>query len=236
MTTRIAVAGAAGRMGRMILRTIASTPEARLAAAIDRLAAHDLGIELRPAEQALSSREVDVLIDFTMPEATAHHVALAAAAGVAAVVGTTGLDAAQREGLREAARRVPIVLAPNMSAGVNVLYKLVVDAARALGPTFDRVIVEAHHRAKKDAPSGTALRLAEIVGEAGGGEPEVLSIRGGDVVGDHTVMFLADGERIEITHRATSRETFARGAVRAALWVHGRPPGLYDMQDVLALR
>jgi 4-hydroxy-tetrahydrodipicolinate reductase len=169
------------------------------------------------------------------------------------VIGTTGLSPQARAAIGERAREVPMVLAPNMSVGVNALFRLVGEAARALGPSYEVEIVETHHRAKKDAPSGTALRLAEVAAEAlkldrassfvyeRHGEPGarragtigLQALRGGDVVGDHTVYFLADGERLELTHRATSRDNFARGAVRAARWVTGKPPGLYDMQDVL---
>jgi len=172
---------------------------------------------------------------------------------VALVLGTTGIPPEGRAEIAARAREAPIVLAPNMSVGVNALFRLVAEAARALGPSYEVEIVEMHHRAKKDAPSGTALRLAEVAadalkldrraafvyerrGETGARQPGTIglqALRGGDVVGDHTVFFLADGERLELTHRATSRENFARGAVRAARWVAGKPPGLYDMQDVL---
>jgi 4-hydroxy-tetrahydrodipicolinate reductase len=175
---------------------------------------------------------------------------------VALVVGTTGLPPQARAEIAALARQVPMVLAPNMSVGVNVLFRLASQAASALGPSYDVEIVETHHRAKKDAPSGTALRLAELAAEAleldarsaivyerhgetgarGAGTIGVQALRGGDVVGDHTVYFLAEGERLELTHRATSRENFARGAVRAARWVVGKPPALYDMQDVLGFK
>ena len=172
------------------------------------------------------------------------------------VIGTTGISVQDKEAIDLQARKIPIVLAPNMSVGVNVMLRLVADAARALGSGYDIEIVEAHHRAKRDAPSGTALRLAEAVAAASGrdlgksarferhgeigprtsDEIGIQTIRGGDVVGDHTVFFLGQGERIEITHRASSREILARGAVRAALWLHGRAPGLFDMRDVLGLK
>jgi 4-hydroxy-tetrahydrodipicolinate reductase len=200
--------------------------------------------------------EAAVWIDFSSAATTAANARAAVAAGAALVVGTTGLGASDKEAVAEAARSVPVVLSPNFSVGVNVLLKLVADATRALGPGYDLEIVEAHHRQKRDAPSGTALRLAEALAEASGRDlaataryerhgdvgprtqPEIglQTVRGGDVVGDHTVHFLGLGERIEITHRASSRDTFARGSVRAALWLATRPPGLYDMRDVLGLR
>jgi 4-hydroxy-tetrahydrodipicolinate reductase len=265
-TTRIAVLGAAGRMGRAIVRTLADTPGARLAAAVERPGSPDLGADagalaglplLGVAVQAdlPAAGAADVWIDFSAPAATVEHVRAAAAAGAAIVVGTTGLSTADKEVVAGAARAVPVVLAPNMSVGVTVLLKLVADAARALGPGYDIEVVEAHHKAKRDAPSGTALRLAEAAAEGSGRdlaktaryerhgdigprtaeEIGIQTIRGGDVVGDHTVFFLGLGERIEITHRASSRDTFARGAVRAAEWLAGRPPGLYDMRNVLGL-
>jgi 4-hydroxy-tetrahydrodipicolinate reductase len=184
------------------------------------------------------------------------NVRAAAAAGVRIVVGTTGLGPEDKQVLAEAATKTPVVFAPNMSVGVTVLLKLVADAARALGPGYDIEIVEAHHKAKRDAPSGTALRLAEAAAEGAGrdlgkvgryerhgdigprtpDEIGIQTIRGGDVVGDHTVFFLGLGERVEITHKASSRDTFARGAVRAAEWLASKGPGLYDMRDVLGIR
>ena len=193
-----------------------------------------------------------MVIDFTAPAASLEHAKVCAGRGVALVVGTTGLSAGQKDELRGAGRKVPVLLAPNMSVGVNVLFRLVAEAARALGPAYEVEIVETHHRMKRDAPSGTALRLAEVAagalglaadafvcqrqGETGARRPGTIGIqalRGGDVVGDHTVHFLADGERLELTHRASSRENFARGALRAARWLAGKKPGFYGMQDVL---
>jgi 4-hydroxy-tetrahydrodipicolinate reductase len=275
--TRIGVFGATGKMGSAIIRAIAATPGAVLAAAVER-AGHpaigqDAGVVVSgaslgvPIVSGTPANKTDVWIDFSIPSATIAAVRAAEAMNVAMVVGTTGLSAGDREQLRAASRSIPIVFTPNMSVGVNVLLKLVGDAARALGPGYDLEIVETHHRAKRDAPSGTALRLAEALAEATGrdlsvaaryerhgeigprtaGEIGIQTLRGGDVVGDHTVFFLGTGDRIEITHRATSRDTFAHGAVRAALWVAGRPagdaadgvprrkPGLYDMRDVLDL-
>jgi 4-hydroxy-tetrahydrodipicolinate reductase len=172
------------------------------------------------------------------------------------VIGSTGFSADEKARIRQDAARIPVVLSPNMSVGVNVMFALVAQAARVLGDAYDVEIVEMHHGKKKDAPSGTAVRLAEVAAESLGRDPArdvvyarhgmigerapreigVMSLRGGDVVGEHTVFFAGEGERLEVTHRATSRDQFARGALRAALWVKGRPPGLYDMHDVLGLR
>ncbi len=206
-------------------------------------------------EQALA-RGADVVIDFTAPAASLHHAKVCAERGVGLVVGTTGFSAQAKAELAGHAQRVPILMAPNMSVGVNVLFRLVAQAAHALGSSYEVEIVEMHHRAKKDAPSGTALRLAEVAadalgfdartstvyerhGEVGARKPGTIgvqTVRGGDVVGDHTVFFFADGERLELTHRASSRDNFARGAVRAARFLAGKKPGLYDMQDVLGFR
>jgi 4-hydroxy-tetrahydrodipicolinate reductase len=266
MATRIAVLGATGKMGCAIVRVIATDPQAGLAAAVERPGHPALGQDAGTAAGAAAAGvpiqaalpapgQAEVWIDFSIPAATMAAVPAAVAAKAALVVGTTGLGEAERQALAEAARQVPVVFAPNFSVGVNVLLKLVGDAARALGPAYDLEIVEAHHRAKRDAPSGTALRLGQALAEAAGrplaqsaryerhgeigarveGEIGIQTVRGGDVVGDHTVYFLGIGERIEITHRATSRDTFAQGAVRAAIWVAGRAPGLYDMRDVLGL-
>jgi 4-hydroxy-tetrahydrodipicolinate reductase len=266
-TVRIAVLGAAGKMGRAIVRALADEPSARLVVAVDRPGAPDLGQDagalagLPAASVAVVDRlphanEADVWIDFSAAAAAAEHAQAAAEAGTALVLGTTGLGGAERERVVANTQRIPVVLTPNMSVGINLLLRLVADAARALGPGYDIEVLEAHHRQKRDAPSGTALRLAEALAEATGrdlsqtaryarqgdvgprtdSEIGLQTLRGGDVVGDHTVFFFGLGERIEITHRASSRETFARGAVRAALWLHGRPPGLYDMRDVLQIR
>jgi len=203
-------------------------------------------------EKALE-RGADVVIDFTAPNASLHHAKVCAQNNVALVVGTTGFSAQARAELAGHAQKIPLLMAPNMSVGVNVLFRLVGDAARALGKGYEVEILELHHRAKKDAPSGTALRLAEVAADALGLDPQtacvyerhgdigarqpgtigVQTLRGGDVIGEHTVYFLADGERLELTHKATNRDNFARGAVRAARWLTGRKPGLYDMQDVL---
>jgi 4-hydroxy-tetrahydrodipicolinate reductase len=272
---RIAVLGAAGKMGQAIVRVVADTPGATLAAAVARADSAAIGRDaaalagLAPGQITVTSElpgagepgqtqpHTDVWIDFSSPAASVAHARAAAQRGVALVVGTTGLAPADRAAIAEAARKVPVVLSPNMSVGVNVLLRLVADAARALGPDYDLEVLETHHRHKRDAPSGTALRLAEALAEATGrdlagtaryarqgdvgprttSEIGLQTLRGGDVVGDHTVFFLGQGERVEITHRASSRETFARGAVRAALWLRAQPraPGLYDMRDVLGL-
>ena len=267
MAVRIAVFGAGGKMGHAIVRAIANAEGATLAAAIERpdyphLAADASQIAglpasgVRVADQHPLKGTADVWIDFSSPAATIANVKAAAAAGTAMVVGTTGLSAADKAEIAAAAKTIPVVLAPNMSVGVNVMLKLVAEAARMLGSAYDIEIAETHHRAKRDAPSGTALRLAEAVAEASGrdlaataryerhgdigprtaSEIGIQALRGGDVFGDHTVFFLGQGDRIEITHRASSRDTFAHGAVRAALWLAGKPAGLFDMRDVLGLK
>ena len=264
---RIAVLGAAGKMGGAIVRAIAETPTTALVAAVERSDFPAMGADasrlaglpesgVRVQADRPGRGAADVWIDFSAPGAAVANASAAAQAGAAIVIGTTGLSAQDKDAIALAAKKVPIVLAPNMSVGVNVMLRLVADAARALGAAYDAEIVETHHRAKRDAPSGTALRLAEAVAEATGrdfgksaryerhgdigprtsGEIGIQTLRGGDVVGDHTVFFLGQGERIEITHRASSREVLARGAVREALWLHGRTPGLHDMGDVLGLK
>ena len=258
---RAVVAGAAGRMGSRILAMLQEEKDFAVAGAFERSNSEYVGrdaggIRIAGGIEAALEGGADVVIDFTAPAATMQHAAACAARGVALVIGTTGLGAEQKDELRRLARRIPLLLAPNMSVGVNVLFRLVAEAAKALGATYEIEIVEMHHRMKRDAPSGTALRLAEVAAEALGVDPAdafvyqrhgdvgarkkgtigVQALRGGDVVGEHTVHFLADGERLELTHEATSRDNFARGAVRAARWLAGRKPGFYDMQDVLGLR
>ncbi|HVG01520.1 MAG TPA: 4-hydroxy-tetrahydrodipicolinate reductase, partial [Nitrospira sp.] len=201
-------------------------------------------------------QEGEVVIDFTIPSATLAHLDIAAQHQRAVVVGTTGLSPLELEHLRRFSQRIPCVFSPNMSVGVNVMYKVIAEMARTLGEDYDIEVIEAHHRLKKDAPSGTALKLAEVlasavdrdlgqvgvyarhglIGERKRGDIGIQTIRAGDIVGDHTVMFGTMGERIELTHRASSRDTFARGALRAAQWIVKQPPGLYDMLDVLNLR
>ncbi len=254
-------------MGRALLEEALATPGLRLTAALERpghpevgrdageLICHPpLGIQVGDDLKGALD-EVDVLIDFTRPEATLEYVKLCREAGKGMVVGTTGFSDAQRERLKAAASHIPMVVAPNMSLGVNLCFKLIALAARALGEGFDVEVIEAHHRHKEDAPSGTALRMGEVVAEALGLDLKAhavfsrrgftgprpskaigfSAVRAGDIVGEHTVMFAGAGERVEITHRASSRRTFARGAMRAADWVADRAPGLYGMEDVLGL-
>ena len=245
MSVRVAIAGAGGRMGRALVEAVATAEGVTLARAFD------IGEDARAALAA-----ADVLIDFTRPEGTLEHVKACREMKRAMVIGTTGFAPGQLEAIREAARAIAIVMAPNMSVGVNVAMKLVDLAARALGPAYDVEVFEIHHKLKVDAPSGTALKLGQIAASARGtsveadgvfarhgttGERKAGAIgfavaRAGDIVGDHTVFFAGPGERIEITHRASSRATYAQGALRAARFVHGKPPGLYDMADVLGLR
>ncbi|HLD66435.1 MAG TPA: 4-hydroxy-tetrahydrodipicolinate reductase [Pseudomonas sp.] len=264
---RIAIVGAAGRMGKTLIEAVQQSG-GRLAAAIDRpdssligadagelAALGKLGVPLS-GDLAAVLDAFDVLIDFTHPSVTLRNLALCRQAGKAMIIGTTGFSAEEKLLLAEAAKDIPIVFAANFSVGVNLCLKLLDTAARVLGDDVDIEIIEAHHRHKVDAPSGTALRMGEVVaqalgrdlaevavygreGQTGARERQTIgfaTVRAGDVVGDHTVLFAADGERVEITHKASSRMTFAKGAVRAALWLQDRPAGLYDMQDVLALR
>lgn len=264
---RIGITGAAGRMGRTLIEAIEEHPGAMLGAAFERPGSSLIGVDAGElcgrgragvclqggVEEALDS--FDVLIDFSSPEATAQAAEVAAQSGKALVVGTTGLDALQQAAVERAALRVPVCQAANFSTGVNLSLVLLETAARVLGDTVDIEIVEAHHRHKRDAPSGTALAMGEVVaqalgrdlhavavygreGQTGPRERETIgfaTVRGGDIVGDHTVMFAADGERLEISHKASSRMAFARGAVRAAVWLAGREPGRYGMREVLGL-
>ena len=265
---RIAVTGAAGRMGRALIQAVAEAEGAELAAAFARPGSGAVGRDAGELaglgalgvtvgdDPAAAAESFDVLIDFTLPEATAAHLALCREAGKRLVIGTTGLDEPQKQAIREAGADIGIVFAPNMSVGVNLCLKLLETAARVLGDGVDVEIVEAHHRHKVDAPSGTALAMGEAVartlgrdlqecavygrhGRTGERDRRTIgfsTIRAGDIVGEHTVMFAGTGERVEITHKASSRMTFATGAVRAALWLMDRPAGVYDMQDVLGLR
>ncbi len=264
----VIVTGASGRMGSQIVRMVRATEGLALAGATERPGSPNgldagvlaglgpIGVPIRDDLAAtLASTGARVVIDFTSHEASAAHAELCAERGVALVAGSTGFTPETKARVAAAARRSAIVLSPNMSVGVNVLFALARQAAATLGDAYDVEIVETHHRKKKDAPSGTAVRLAEVAAHALGRDPAkdfvfersgmvgertpreigVQTLRGGDVVGDHTVFFFGEGERIELTHRATSREQFARGAVRAALWVADRSAGLYDMFDVLGL-
>lgn len=224
--TRIILAGAKGKMGQAILRVAANMPNVSILAQMDR------GQNL---DGIIAGG--DVVIDFAAHEATVPFAQLCARHKKAMVIGTTGHSDAERAELRKLAAQLPMVWSANFSTGVNVLFWLTGRAGELLGPDFDINITEAHHREKKDAPSGTAKKLAEILARSrDASRIGVHSIRGGDVVGDHTVSFAATGERLELTHRASSRDTFAAGALRAAQWIVGKPPGIYDMQDVLGLK
>jgi 4-hydroxy-tetrahydrodipicolinate reductase len=260
----IAVAGASGRMGRMLVEAVVASGDCRLSGALDIPGSASLGTDAgaflgRQTGVVITSdlrqglAGADVLIDFTRPEGTLAHLAVCRELGVRLVVGTTGLSHEQKAQVGAAATTLPIVLAPNMSVGVNVMLKLLDQAARALAQGYDIEVIEAHHRHKVDAPSGTALAMGETLARALGrdlkdcavyaregvtGERDPSSIgfatvRGGDIVGEHTVLFAGTGERIEITHRATSRANFVAGSLRAARFLAGRPPGLYGMDDVL---
>jgi 4-hydroxy-tetrahydrodipicolinate reductase len=265
---RICIHGAGGRMGRALIEACRALNGLQLAAAIERpdspAVGQDAGVfaGLGPAGVAITANleavagDFDVLVDFTRVEPGLAALAFCRTAGKAMVIGTTGFTPAQKASIAAAARDIPVVMAPNFSVGVNLTLKLLDLAARVLGDSVDVEIVEAHHRHKLDAPSGTALRMGEVVAAALGRDLKAVAVtgregvtgvrerqtigfatvRGGDVVGDHTVMFLGEGERIELTHKASSRLTFANGAMRAALWLSGRKAGLYDMQDVLGLK
>jgi len=265
---RVAVIGAAGRMGRAHVQAVQETEGMVLAAAIERagstLVGADvgelaglgkLGVSIVDSLDAVKD-QFDVLIDFTAPGATIANAHFCAEHGKKMAIGTTGLTDEQKHLLAEYAEKTAIVFAPNMSVGVNLCFKLLEVASKVLGDDVDIEIIEAHHRHKVDAPSGTALRMGEVVADALGRDLKEVAvygregytgprdrktigfetIRAGDIVGEHTVMFCADGERVEITHKATSRMNFARGAVRACLWLKDRSTGLFDMQDVLGLR
>ena len=264
---QIVIAGASGRMGRMLIEAVLEAPAARLAGALDVSSSPALGRDAgealgRPTgvlitddiDAALSG--ADLLIDFTRPEGTLRHLEACCRAGVRMVIGTTGFDEAGRAALAAAGRQIPIVAAPNMSVGVNATFKLLEMAARILAQGYDIEIIEAHHRHKVDAPSGTALKMGEVIAQALGrdlsqvavygrngvtGERDPASIgfsaiRGGDIVGDHTVLFAGLGERIEISHKSSTRQGYASGSLRACQYLMHQPPGLYDMQDVLGLR
>jgi 4-hydroxy-tetrahydrodipicolinate reductase len=264
---RLVVTGAAGRMGRMLIKTIHETPGVVLSGALEREGSNALGEDaglLAGCDKADVTISVDPLaailnadgiLDFSTPAATVEFAALAAQARIAHVIGTTGLTAGDLARISAAARHAAIVRSGNMSLGVNLLAALTRRVARALGEDFDIEIVEMHHRMKVDAPSGTALLLGEAAAEGRGislserstrvrdgytgprrvGDIGFASLRGGTVIGDHVVMFAGESERIELTHRAVDRSVFARGALRAALWAHGRKAGLYSMADVLGL-
>jgi len=264
---KLAVAGASGRMGRMLVEAILDSDDCTLAGALDVPGSPALGQDAgaflgRNTGIAISADPrtglagADALIDFTRPEGTLAHLAVCRDLGVRAVIGTTGFTPAQKAEIGAFAKDLAIVFAPNMSVGVNVMLRLLALAARSLADGYDIEIIEAHHKHKVDAPSGTALAMGEVVakalgqaledhavyarqghtGERAPGAIGFSAVRGGDIVGDHTVLFAGTGERIEITHRATSRANYAAGSLRAARFVAGRAPGLYGMDDVLGLR
>jgi len=262
---KLAIAGASGRMGQMLIEASLSQPDLSISVALDRADSpmfgrdcaesmgRSTGVRVTSELGALAGAEV--LIDFTRPDATLRHLDACLAANVKMVIGTTGFDDAGKAAIRAASQRIAIVFAPNMSVGVNATFKLVEMAARMLGDGYDIEIIEAHHRHKVDAPSGTALKMGEVVaaalgrplaelavyareghtGERRPGSIGFATIRGGDIVGDHTVMFAGAGERIEITHRSGSRSSYANGGLRAARFLADKPRGLYDMFDVLGL-
>lgn len=266
-TLNIAIAGAGGRMGRTLIEAVMQAEGCALYALLEHAGSNLLGqsasllvpgapdVPVR-ADLEAALQGADVLIDFTRPEGTLAHLEVCRKLGVAMVIGTTGLSDEQKARLAEGAKDIAIMFAPNMSVGVNVTLKLLEMAAKVLNTGYDIEIVEMHHRHKVDAPSGTALRMGEVVAQAlgrdlkecavygregvtGERDPSTIgfaTMRGGDVVGDHTVVFATMGERVEITHKASSRATFAQGAVRASRYLQGKPAGLYDMQDVLGLK
>jgi 4-hydroxy-tetrahydrodipicolinate reductase len=258
-------------MGRRIIEAVLANQALELVGAVERPDCPELGQDLGPLmggppkglslsghlAQAASKAKTKarLYIDFTTPEAVMDNLAQAQDLGLAAVIGTTGLDQAQKKSLSQAAEKMPILWSPNMSLGVNLMLKVAQTMAQSLGPAYDIEIIEAHHRLKKDAPSGTALKLHELVAQARNLDPAasmitgrtglvgarsdkeigVLAVRGGDIVGDHTVLFAGPGERLELTHRAHSRETFVSGTLRAIFWLDGQKPGLYSLSDLLDL-
>jgi 4-hydroxy-tetrahydrodipicolinate reductase len=263
---RIAIAGATGRMGRMLIEAVLDAPDCELAGALDVTGnpqlGQDAGAFLGRTTGIATTDDLDgvlaasqVLIDFTRPEGTLRHLAACAERGVALVIGTTGFSAEQKAAIGAAARRTAVFLAPNMSVGVNVVMRLLEQAAKSLSHGYDIEIIEAHHRNKIDAPSGTALAMGEVVAKAlgrnladnavfgregvtGARDPSTIgfaTVRGGDIIGDHTVLFAGIGERIEITHKSSSRAAYAQGSLRAARFLAHSGPGLYDMNDVLGL-
>ena len=263
----IAIVGSSGRMGRALIEAVTHAPDMRLAAALDRAGSAALGKDAgdligAPCGTLITDNPdtalqgAHALIDFTRPEAALAHIALCRKHHVNMIIGTTGFTPEEKQIIQAASRDIAIVFAPNMSVGVNVVFKLLEQAAKVLGEGYDIEIIEAHHRHKVDSPSGTALRMGEVVAETLGrdlaacaiygregvtGErnPSTIgfaTVRGGDIVGDHTVLFAGIGERVEISHKASSRATFSMGAVRAARFLAGKSSGLFDMQDVLGLR
>ena len=263
----IAVAGASGRMGQMLIEAVRADPRCALVGALDMAGSAAIGLDasaflgrscgvLITADLAAGVQQASTLIDFTRPEGTLAHLQVCRQRGVNMVIGTTGFSAAQKAEIEAAAKDIAIVMAPNMSVGVNVTLKLLEMAARSLATGFDIEIIEAHHRHKVDAPSGTALKMGEVIagalgrdlahcavyareGVTGERDPSTIgfaSIRGGDIVGDHTVLFAGTGERIEISHKSSSRATYAQGSLRAAHFLTGKKAGLFTMADVLGLQ
>ena len=266
-TMKIAVAGASGRMGRMLVDAIGAAPDAQLAGALDVPGSPGVGSDAGAfsgqlagvaiaSDLAVGLADAEYLIDFTRPEGTLKHLAYCAEHGIKVIIGTTGFDDAGKAAIKAAAEKTAIVFAPNMSVGVNVTLKLLELAAKSLSEGYDIEIIEAHHRHKVDAPSGTALKMGEVIADAlgrdlkdcavygregvtGERDPSTIgfaTIRGGDIIGDHTVLFAGTGERIEISHKSSSRESYANGSLRAARFLADKTSGLYDMQDVLALK
>jgi 4-hydroxy-tetrahydrodipicolinate reductase len=265
---KVIIAGTAGRMGSRMVALMEESAALTLVAAVEKKGHVAVGEDAGELAGCSSNLVIieddlsacigrgDVVIDFSSPQATLEHVRIAATHRKAMVIGTTGFSASEMDELRSLTKQFPCVFSPNMSVGVNMLFKIIAEMAKTLHEDYDIEVIEAHHRLKKDAPSGTALKMAEVlakaigkdltqtavytrkgmIGERKRGEIGIQTIRAGDIVGDHTVIFGGMGERIEVTHRAQSRDTFVRGALRAARWVVKQPPGLYDMLDVLALR
>ena len=261
----LAIAGASGKMGRMLLEACAADPDTALVAALDAAQSPAIGVASRAfgsnadiavTADAMGVPRGSVLVDFTRPEATLAYLDACVAHGVGMVIGTTGFDQAGKAKIADAATKIPIVFSPNYSVGVNTVFKLLELAAKSLNSGYDIEILEMHHRMKVDAPSGTAIKFGEVIAEAQGtkladravyareghtgerldGAIGFAALRGGDVVGDHTVVFAGIGERIEITHKSASRSTYAAGAIRAAKFLEGKTHGLFDMHDVLGLK
>ncbi|MEM7402164.1 MAG: 4-hydroxy-tetrahydrodipicolinate reductase [Pseudomonadota bacterium] len=264
---RVGINGAGGRMGKTLIQACVDHPDTQLGAAFEISSSNVIGQDagvcagIESLDVSINSdlanhtNDFDVLIDFTIPECTMQSLQVCKQHGKSMVIGTTGLDDSQKQKLKQASNNISIVFAPNMSVGVNLCLKLLQTAAKTLGDEYDVEIIEAHHKHKVDAPSGTALRMGEVVAESlgrnlkdcavygreghtGARDQKTIgfeTIRAGDIVGDHTVMFAGAGERVEITHKASSRMTFAQGAMRASSWLSSKSNGLYDMQDVLGL-
>ncbi len=264
---RIAIAGSSGRMGRTLIEAVLKSEDMQLVAALDQPGSPFIGKDAGDAlgmptgvaitaDFATALAGADALIDFTRPEGTLAHLAACRRHGVAAVIGTTGFSTEQKLEIQDVSRDIPVTFAPNMAVGVNVVFKLLETAASILSQGYDIEIIEAHHRHKVDAPSGTALRMGEVVSQALGRDLQAVAVygregvtgerdpstigfatvRGGDIVGDHTVLFAGTGERVEVTHKAASRMPYASGSLRAVRFMAGRKSGLFDMQDVLGLR